>query len=236
MNLTQAKSIIGSIGYPSKLPGTSYGLSAYDCIVGKELAKIPRSICSTCYALRDRATWTNAQKAYARRLKAITHPFWIDAMVLVLTHLHRNPTLRIDLGITGQRLLARGAPKSARYRYNETGYHRWHDSGDIQSLEHFEKIVEVCRRTPHIQHWIPTRELAILRAFKGSVPSNCVIRVSASMLNALPPATQWCGSAVHTGEPHPDAYACPARHQGNSCGNCRACWNGNVPLVSYVHH
>jgi len=25
---------------------------------------------------------------------------------------------------------------------------RWHDSGDLQSLEHLEKIFEVCRLTP----------------------------------------------------------------------------------------
>ena len=34
---------------------------------------------------------------------------------------------------------------------------RWHDSGDIQSLEHLEKIFEVCRLTPETSHWLPTR-------------------------------------------------------------------------------
>ena len=77
MNLTEAKRLIGSIGYPSKLPGTSYGLSAHDCIAGKRLAALPGTVCSSCYALRDRASWSNAQKAYARRLKAISDPGWV---------------------------------------------------------------------------------------------------------------------------------------------------------------
>ena len=40
---------------------------------------------------------------------------------------------------------------------------RWHDSGDIQSLEHLEKIFEVCRLTPETRHWLPTREAQILK-------------------------------------------------------------------------
>ena len=31
-------------------------------------------------------------------------------------------------------------------------FFRWHDSGDLQSLEHLQKIFEVCRRTPNTKH------------------------------------------------------------------------------------
>ena len=37
-------------------------------------------------------------------------------------------------------------------------YFRWHDSGDVQDLEHLFKIYEVCRLTPGKKHWLPTRE------------------------------------------------------------------------------
>ncbi len=67
-----------------------------------------------------------------------------------------------------------------------SGFHRWHDSGDLQSVEHLEKIIEVCRRTPQIQHWLPTRELAILRACRERIPANLTIRVSATMIDGLP--------------------------------------------------
>ena len=35
---------------------------------------------------------------------------------------------------------------------------RWHDSGDVQDLEHLQKIYAVCRLTPSRMHWMPTRE------------------------------------------------------------------------------
>ena len=35
---------------------------------------------------------------------------------------------------------------------------RWHDSGDVQDLDHLNKIYEVCRLTPSKRHWMPTRE------------------------------------------------------------------------------
>jgi hypothetical protein len=44
-------------------------------------------------------------------------------------------------------------------------YFRWHDSGDIQSLEHLEKIAQVCNATPGTKHWLPTREYGIVKAF-----------------------------------------------------------------------
>ena len=35
---------------------------------------------------------------------------------------------------------------------------RWHDAGDVQSSEHMNKILEVCRLTPDTKHWLPTQE------------------------------------------------------------------------------
>lgn len=233
MNLTEAKKIIGSMGFPRKMPGTSYGISANACKAGAELAKIPRTICSDCYALRDQMSWPNVQKAYMRRLEAISNPLWIYAMVHVLNHLHAEPTYRIDLGLRpGPKLRRLGS----RYRMNPMGFHRWHDSGDIQSVEHLEKIVEVCRQTPNIKHWLPTREISILRAWGGEVPDNLTIRVSATMIDGAPPKGWLHTSTVHTTTPPSDAYECPAYRQHHECGACRACWSNNVPVVSYLQH
>lgn len=231
MTLTEAKQIAGSIGFPSKMPGSSYGLSARDCKAGAELAKIPGSICSTCYALRDKMSWPNGQTAYARRLAAIIDPRWVEAMVRLLTHLHAVPARKIDLGLRGKKLARIGQ----RWRMNPMGYHRWHDSGDIQSLEHFQKIIEVCQRTPAIRHWLPTREIAILRACREPIPENLTIRVSATMIDGLPPG-QWLGSTVHRNEPAANAHCCPAPVQDHQCGSCRACWSRDVRLVSYALH
>ena len=45
MLIKEAHAIAGSIGYPSKMPGTSYGLSAEKCITGSKLAQIEGSTC-----------------------------------------------------------------------------------------------------------------------------------------------------------------------------------------------
>ena len=37
-------------------------------------------------------------------------------------------------------------------------YFRWHDAGDVQDLEHLNKIYSVCKLTPEVKHWMPTRE------------------------------------------------------------------------------
>ncbi len=242
MTLTEARKIVGSIGltigeakkitgglsFPSKLPGTSYGLSARDCKAGAELAKIPGSICSTCYALRDTMSWAKVQIAYARRLAAIADPRWSDAMIVLLTHLHAKPSIRIDLGEVGVRLQKATGRREARWRMNPMGFHRWHDSGDLQSVAHLEKIIEVCRRTPQIRHWLPTRELAMLRACRLAIPENLTIRVSATMIDGQPPAG-WPGSTVHRNQPSAAAHRCPAPEQDHQCGACRACCTSRRP-------
>jgi len=41
-------------------------------------------------------------------------------------------------------------------------FFRWHDSGDIQSVDHLKKIFEVCDLTPDTMHWLPTQERQFL--------------------------------------------------------------------------
>lgn len=234
LTLTEARRIVGSLGFPSKMPGTSYGLSAHDCLAGRKLVTVPGSICSDCYALRDKFSWPNAQIAFARRLAGTKHPLWVDAMVTVLRHVHRGTPIRVDLGLRTPGQLKRNG--GVRFRFNEPGFHRWHDSGDLQSVEHFDAILEVCRRTPQIRHWLPTRELAIVRASRQPVPPNLTIRVSATMIDGAAPKGWPVASTVHTVGAPAKAWECPARHQQHQCGACRACWSRDVPLVSYPRH
>ena len=54
MNLREAKELTGGgLGYPSKMPGTSYGISAHACITGGKLASVPGSVCHGCYLERN---------------------------------------------------------------------------------------------------------------------------------------------------------------------------------------
>jgi hypothetical protein len=106
---------------------------------------------------------------------------------------------------------------------------RWHDSGDIQSVDHLKKIFEVCNNTPATMHWLPTQERKYLPL--GSYPKNLVIRLSNAKNNTKPGNgwTHW-STVVDTGGD------CPASKQGNVCGSCRRCWSRDVKHVTYPKH
>jgi hypothetical protein len=90
MNKKQAEKIAGPLGYPSKMPGTSYGLSAFKCKTGAKLAKIPGSVCHGCYAMRGNYLFAAPKAAQARRLRGIKKASWVDAMVAQLEAAHGN--------------------------------------------------------------------------------------------------------------------------------------------------
>ena len=55
-------------------------------------------------------------------------------------------------------------------------YFRWHDSGDLQSAHHLQRILEVCKQTPDTKHWLPTRESRLLALMDPDiVPKNLII-------------------------------------------------------------
>jgi len=127
--------------------------------------------------------------------------------------------------------------KNMAIAINGSEYFRWHDSGDIQSLAHLERIADVCKATPATRHWLPTREKAFVNAYlrkHSAFPPNLTVRVSAAMIDGRPPR------ALNTSTVHkhasPIGFACPARAQGNKCLDCRACWDATVPNVSYPAH
>ena len=110
---------------------------------------------------------------------------------------------------------------------------RWHDSGDIQSLNHLNKIFEVCRLTPETRHWLPTREAQILKHISpADVPANLIIRMSSHMINQGPVKSwPWTSTVIDQGY-----HTCPAAAQGNECRDCRQCWNRDYSNVSYGKH
>ena len=107
---------------------------------------------------------------------------------------------------------------------------RWHDSGDVQDLNHLQKIYEVCRLTPSKRHWMPTREAWIKQHLQDK-PDNLVIRLSSPMVDQGP-VTSWPNtSTVVT-----SGASCPAPKQNNECGTCRNCWNPEIKNISYGIH
>lgn len=113
---------------------------------------------------------------------------------------------------------------------------RWHDSGDIQGLWHLDLLVEVARRLPHINFWLPTREKKMIHDWmvkNGRFPKNLVVRVSSTMIDGPAPIGFPNTSTVVTDK---KKATCPAYNQGGVCGDCRACWNPRVKNVSYPKH
>ena len=202
---------VGGLSKPSKMPSYGYSLSAFKCKVGSKLREIENSTCYECYAMAGRYVFRNVQDALDRRMdKLLNNPKWVDAMVFLLLHY---------------------CTKSKVFR--------WHDSGDIQSIDHLQKIVEIAERTSDIQHWLPTREVGIVKQYLkefGEFPNNLVVRISATMINGLPHKFHRHTSTVSTAKDFDLGWTCPASKQGNKCGTCRACWDSNVENITYPLH
>nr|WP_319513362.1 hypothetical protein [uncultured Cohaesibacter sp.] len=217
--LKASKEFAGAISNRnSKMPGTTFAISAKECKVGSKLAKVEGSVCHKCYAMKlqkmrpsvDMGWTANYLKATAMIAKAPEK--WADAMAFQINR---------EADKTGEK------------------YHRWFDSGDLQSVEMLRAIVLTCERTPEIAHWLPTREAGMVKQYLkefGPFPSNLVVRMSSTMIGDRPRAGHGNTSTVHAKGDTPVGYVCPARDQGNACGDCRACWDLDVKNVSYPLH
>lgn len=229
MTIKEAQSIAGTLGHPSKMPGFSYGISAQKCQTGGKLRDVPGSVCSGCYAMTDwYRSWRPLLEGHRRRWNGIHHPRWVDAMVRM-----------ISSACVG-----------------ENRWFRFHDSGDLQGLWHLRKIVEVCRRTPEVVYWLPTREYEMVAAFLATetFPDNLTVRLSAHMIDSepvfpadlapvlslLPVSTvssvsmYASGVKIVEGKGSVECRAVEARD--NRCGECRACWSRDVTSVNYPEH
>lgn len=203
---------IGGLSDPSKMPCHGFAISARKCITGGKLQKIAGTVCYGCYAMKGNYLWPGTRKAHARRYRKLNNKRWVAAMARLITLKEKS------------------------------GYFRWHDSGDLQSVEHFARICAVVALTPHIRHWIPTREYKIVADYLrngGEIPDNFSVRMSAHKLGGIVPkfAKPLVMSSVsRSDDTYPDAHHCPARFQKNFCLDCRACWDTSVPHVDYHAH
>jgi len=112
---------------------------------------------------------------------------------------------------------------------------RWHDSGDLQSVQHLNNIFEVCKLTPKTRHWLPTREARFLNLMDPDVvPKNLKIVLSDHMNDQATPPSWWpYTSGVTTKH---GTVTCPAASQGNKCRSCRKCWDRRTKRVIYGKH
>ena len=217
ITIAEAQKSCGRLSSPSKMPGKGISTPAAACITGTKLRDVKGSVCEGCYAFeRGAYAWPNVKPALENRLS------------LVMAS-RENP----EPWIAGMTKLI----------WNQE-YFRWHDSGDLQGAWHFANIVEVARRTPHVKHWIPTREYRMLSGWTmDDLPANLCPRTSGHMVDGAPPTgLGFPTSTVVTDGTHD----CPAYAQDGACSgmnentgqweDCRKCWDTSNQNTSYPKH
>ena len=109
--LKVAKEIVGGWSVTSKMPTISWSTPAQECNTGSKLRKIKGTVCSDCYAMKGNYVRykKNILPALYKRLESIANPLWVKAMVFIMKN---QKTVK------------------------DSGLFRWHDSGDIQGVEH----------------------------------------------------------------------------------------------------
>ena len=117
-------------------------------------------------------------------------------------------------------------------------YFRWFDSGDMYSIGLAEKILKVMESTPWVKHWLPTRMVKFSK-FQGIVSKmqqlpNVMVRFSSdSVIGEHGPEH---GSVIVSDPSQSKGFLCRAYENEGRCNGCRACYNKDVPLISYPAH
>lgn len=219
LSLKSAKELAGSISdRNSKMPGSTFALSAKRCNVGSKLVKVKGSVCDRCYALK------------IQKLRPSVDKGWESNYMKATTLIETNPDVWVDACAFQ---IKRSAAKSGEM------FHRWFDSGDLPSVAFLSAICKVAKETPNISHWLPTRESKVVKDYMnqgGVVPANLIIRISSTMIGDTPVRSHSHTSTVHRKGEEPSGHICPAPKQGGNCGQCRACWSFEVPNISYALH
>lgn len=210
MTKAAAEAIAGTLGKPSKMPGTSYGIPAQACQTGSALQQVAGSTCSGCYALKGQYMYTSVYKGQLRRMQGLRSQYWVDALVHMID-------------ATGTRW----------HRWHDAG--DLQDEGHLRNIvEVAERMPHVSFWLPTREAGIVRAYIAL----HGSVPNNLTIRVSDTMVDGKPRTVpHTVTSGVHdAAEPSHGAIACPAPQQDNECKSCRMCWDSSIPRVSYHKH
>jgi len=119
-------------------------------------------------------------------------------------------------------------------------YFRWFDSGDVYDLRLAQKILEVMRRTPWCNHWLPTRMhkfdkfRPVLEQMQGL--HNVVVRLSSDSITGDVVEGDTTSTIATLDNVPSGATVCEAYTRGGKCGPCRACWDKNTSVVCYIGH
>lgn len=224
MNKTIWNDEIGGLTKTTKMPCYSFSIPTCNCPTGSHLRDDPNSVCHFCYAhMRGNYNWPNVINAQERRM--------------------------VKLSLALQR--KRASEEWNRWLFafeqlmRDQEYFRWHDSGDIQSLDHFQFIIDACNRTPHVKHRLPTKERVMLKTYlfkhgRMSIPDNLFIQTSSFWLDEISvPIEDFQTATVFRNRfsaHEKGVFVCPATIDRKTCDDCRVCWNRDIKHIGYILH
>jgi hypothetical protein len=210
MTLTykEAINIAGKLSRPAKMPCPSWGIDPKHCAIGKKLRNQKGTTCSICYACKGNYNFPAVRNSQDVRFEGITHPKWVEAMVVSLTKEKLTHFRWFDSGDL------QGRPHLLQIILIATqmpDINFW-----LPTQEH--KLIRDCK------HKIPSNLKIRL--------TNAIIDPDRELRNAPLVAE------VHTKptETNIDGWICPADTNGNKCGDCRACWDPKIKKVIYKKH
>jgi hypothetical protein len=213
---------------PSKMPEKAFNIPADKCKAGSNMVGLEDHICHECYATtgkyKDRKFLSNRGGRYK-----------LDVVQNSLNNRFNFATMNpYFVAVMSYKIT-----KQIKKKF------RWFDSGDIQSELMLDNICKVARNTPHIKHWLPTKEWKLVERYITSghkIPGNLCIRLSALKKNGKPTTklARKLGLVTST-VVTPDVYdklsfKCPSSQQKNQCVDCEACWSNKVKDVPYKYH
>jgi len=194
----------GTLTKTTKMPCGSYSLPAKECKQGSKLRKIAGSVCSDCYACKGN------YKRYAKTIDKAQY-----RRLASLNHPY--------WALAMTRLIEK----------DKSGLFRWHDSGDLQNMDHLKNIIKVAKLTPHIKHWLPTKESALIKQLKDKdIPVNLTIRLSGTMIDGKAP--NYANTSTVTTDPK--LATCKSYENKGQCGDCRKCWDRSIKNITYLKH
>ena len=209
MNKKQAREIHGGLTQTTKMPCQSYSLPTIACITGFKMRAIAGSICAMCYAEKG-----NYRK-YSNNIEPVQHARLESIVMAIADPEYRAAWIQAMIISIG-----------------DDDYFRFHDSGDIQNIEHLELYAELARALPNCKFWLPTREYGIVSAFTAQydIPDNLIIRLSAMFTDkpVIVPKTLQGVKGIAVSNVHSKkaiGTACNAPKQNGECRTCRACWS-----------
>ena len=218
--IKQANENIGGLSDAGKMPALSWNIPVEYCDSGSVLIEIDGAACFGCYADASRYKWTNVANALENRHEKYleNRALWVESVSFILNN---------------SKIMQR------------VPFFRWFDAGDVIDLQHLMDIYKVCRNTPQISHWLPTKEWQWKKQFANK-PENLTIRVSAPFKNKpFKPNHHMNHSVVLTQEEFDNTIGtasqtginyCPSYVQDGQCKDCRMCWDSDAECIAYRYH